>query len=177
MQYNFLPPPKLQFSIPEPDIAGLFKKVTGKFENLPEYKQVEDWLKNNEGKGLAMIGANGRGKTVLGKWVIPQLFWDFYRKVIKTVDSQDMNFTLDELLKKQILSIDDIGTENQRIVYGERRWAFPELLDKAEKNRNILIITSNLDADSFERKYGIRTRERMRAVCKIVIFKGESLRI
>ncbi|MFW6275311.1 MAG: hypothetical protein ACOC2M_01600 [bacterium] len=176
INYNFLPPEPLNFSIPNPEIDGIFKRITGKFQYLPEYKKIEDWLKNNEGKGLLMIGANGRGKTVLGKFIIPYLFHEFHRKVITTVDAQEMNTQLDKLLKKKLVSIDDIGTEEQRIIYGERRWALPEIVDKAEKNRNIVILTSNLDADAIESKYGIRTRERIRAICKVVVFEGESLR-
>jgi DNA replication protein DnaC len=176
MNYNFLLPEPLNFSIPNPDIPGIFKRITGKFQYLPEYEKIEDWLKNNEGKGLAMIGANGRGKTVFGRYIIPYLFAEFHRKIITTVDAHEMNVRLDELLKKRLVSIDDIGTEEQRIIFGERRWALPELMDKAEKNRNIIILTSNLDADAIQKKYGIRTRERIRATCKVVIFKGGSLR-
>lgn len=175
----FLPPEKQIFMLPhfkKTDFEKIFSEITP-CKYLPEYDQVLDWIQNNEGKGLAMIGANGRGKTIIGKYIIPILFAQCHAKIFKTVDAQEMNAKLDELLKKRLLSIDDLGTEGQRIIYGEKRWALPEILDKAEKNRNILILTSNLDADAFEQKYGKRTRERIRAVCKIAVFSGESLRV
>lgn len=175
---NFLPPQKQAFRLPhfgKADLENLFNQITP-CRFLPEYEQIIDWIHDNEGKGLALIGANGRGKTIIGKYIIPILFIQYHAKIFTTVDAQEMNARLDELLKKRFLSIDDLGTEGQRIVFGEKRWALPEILDKAEKNRNILILTSNLDADAFELKYGKRTRERIRAVCKVAVFSGESLR-
>lgn len=175
---NFLPPEKQIFKQPQfkkADFEKLFNRVTP-CKYLPEYDQVLNWIHNNEGKGLALIGANGRGKTIIGKYIIPVLFIQYHAKIFTTVDAHEMNARLDELLKKKFLSIDDLGTEGQRIVFGEKRWALPEILDKAEKNRNILLLTSNLDADAFEQKYGKRTRERIRAVCKVAVFSGESLR-
>lgn len=53
---------------------------------------------------------------------------------------------------------------------------FPEIVDRAEQKENILIITTNLQPDLIEKKYGIRTRDRLRAICTPVLFKGESLR-
>jgi len=175
---KYLPPEPVNFDLEdaEQEFIFVFKHVVPVFKMLSEYSQVITWLKNNRGKGLFLTGMNGRGKTVIGRYIIPILFQEFHNKVFTRADSQEMNARLNELLKKRFLSIDDIGTEDQRVVYGERRWSFPELVDNAEKNRNILVLTSNMDADAIEKKYGLRTRERVRAVCKIVVFKGESLR-
>lgn len=175
---RYLPPEPVIFKLQEPEqeFISVFKHIVSGFKMLPEYSQIISWLRDNKGKGLALIGANGRGKTIIGRYVIPILFQEHYGKHITRANAQDMNQRIDELLRKKFVSIDDIGTEDQRIVYGERRWTLPELVDNAEKNRNILILTSNLDADAIEKKYGLRTRERVRAVCKVVVFKGESLR-
>ena len=175
---RYLPPEPVIFKLQEAEqeFISVFKHIVPGFKMLLEYQSVISWLKNNQGKGLALIGANGRGKTVIGRYVIPILFQEYFSKHVVVANAQDMNQRIDELLRKKFVSIDDIGTEDQRIVYGERRWTLPELVDNAEKNRNILILTSNLDADAIEKKYGLRTRERVRAVCKVVVFKGESLR-
>lgn len=155
------------------------------FQMLPEYKEVISWLEDNQGKGLSLIGANGRGKSLIANYVIPLLFSVHHGKNFTRVNAQEMNDMLDQLLPKKFLIIDDIGTEGQKLEYGNRRWALFELLDNAEKNKHILILTSNLDADDIQEKYGIlsgdaknglRIRERIRATCKVVIFKGESLR-
>lgn len=161
---------------PEEQFKEVFQKILPEFVMLQEYKEIVLWLENNEGKGLLMIGANGRGKTLIARHVIPILFVLNHNKFLLVINAQKLNNCLDDYLKKKMIVIDDIGTEDQRVNYGERRWAFPELVDNAEKERNLLILTSNLDADAIEKKYGIRTRERIKATCKIVVFKGKSLR-
>ena len=78
--------------------------------------------------------------------------------------------------KKQIISIDDVGTENDFFKFGERRQPFIELVDFAEKKDKLLIITTNLTIDELQIKYGIRTIDRLRAITKVVHFIGKSLR-
>lgn len=143
---------------------------------LPEYEKVSEWLRDNQGRGLFLYGANGRGKTVLAKIVIPAIILKYYRRVVSTYDAQQMNEKLEEILKKRVISLDDIGTEDVRVDYGEKRWAFPEIMDNTEKKGNLVIITSNLDAGAIEAKYGVRTIERIKATCKRVVFDGKSLR-
>ena len=177
---TYIPPKKLTLQLTEAKARTffeiVFRSITGEFQFLPEYNQVIKWLTNNDGKGIALIGSNGRGKSIIARYVIPNIYLSVHRKVIKPVDALQMNDQLESLLKKKFISIDDVGTEDQRIVFGERRWAFPEIVDKAEKENNILIVTTNLGAQAIEEKYGIRTRERLRAVCSQVVFKGQSLR-
>ena len=146
------------------------------FTWLPEYDQVAEWLNDNNGSGLFLYGANGRGKTLLSQIILPAIFLKHFRKVIHICDAQEMNRTLDNLLSKKILSVDDIGTEDIINDFGEKRWAFPELIDRSEKRGNLLIITTNLNAQSIEAKYGIRTIERIKKTCTRIKFDGNSLR-
>jgi DNA replication protein DnaC len=143
---------------------------------LPEYGQVADWLRDNQGRGLFLFGANGRGKTVLAKTVIPAILLKYYRRVVAAYDAQQMNAQLEEILKRRVISLDDIGTEDVKVDFGERRWAFPEIIDRAEKKGNLVIITSNLGAEAIEAKYGVRTIDRIKATCRRVVFDGESMR-
>jgi DNA replication protein DnaC len=143
---------------------------------LPEYEQVADWLRDNQGRGLFLFGANGRGKTVLAKTVIPAILLKYYRRVVAAYDAQQMNAQLEEILKRRVISLDDIGTEDVKVDFGERRWAFPEIIDRAEKKGNLVIITSNLGAEAIEAKYGVRTIDRIKATCRRVVFDGESMR-
>lgn len=87
-----------------------------------------------------------------------------------------MNTDIDDVMKKHIVYIDDIGTEGVSVRYGERRMAFPELVDDAEKKGKLLIVTSNLTTDELKEKYGERTLDRLKAISKLVLFKGKSLR-
>lgn len=147
-----------------------------KMKHLHEYDQIISWMKSNNGKGLLMVGSNGRGKTMIAKRILP-LFFDYAMgKIVRCYHATEINDNADFILTRRIVILDDIGTEEQMVSYGERRWIFPEIVDRAEQKENILIITTNLLPDEIERKYGIRTRDRLRAICTPALFKGESLR-
>jgi DNA replication protein len=62
------------------------------------------------------------------------------------------------------------------VKYGEKRLAFPELVDEAEKKGKLLIVTTNLSIQELKEKYGERTVDRLRAITTPILFKGESLR-
>lgn len=146
---------------------------------LPEYEEIVDWLSDNKGKGLLCIGNCGRGKTLICTKIIPILMHSQYRLAVHPYTSLDMNNNLDEIIKKHLVAIDDIGIEGEQSKYGEHRLIFPEIVDNAERNGSLLLITSNLattGANSIESKYGIRTIDRLRGITKIVVFKGKSLR-
>lgn len=143
---------------------------------LPEYQEVIDWMKDNQGYGLYMLGNNGRGKSLIASKVLP-IFFDYYlKKVVTCYPSITINEKADEIKSKKIVILDDIGIEDQKSDYGERKWIFPEIMDNAEVRGNLVIFTTNLKPESIQDKYGIRTRERIRACCRPVVFKGESLR-
>lgn len=143
---------------------------------LPEYEEVSDWLSDNQGRGLFLYGNCGRGKTVLARYVIPAILLKYDRKVVNCFDAQEMNTNLDEVLKKKIVCIDDIGTEEVSVSYGNKRLAFLEVVDAAEKHGKLLIITSNLNQEQLVQKYGDRTMDRIISTTKRVLFKGKSLR-
>ncbi len=145
-------------------------------KHLPEYDQIINWMKSNNGRGLLVLGTNGRGKTMIAKNILP-LFFDYAMgKIVRCYHATEINDNADFILTRRIVVLDDVGTEEQFVRYGERRWIFPEIVDRAEQKENILIITTNLAPDEIENKYGIRTRDRLRAICTPVLFKGDSLR-
>jgi len=168
------------FSIQIADAKEILMQAMGYFlpgfKWLPEYEHVASWLSDNKNKGLLLYGANGRGKTKLSKMIIPAIFMAKKRLVLKAYDAYQMNTDLDEILKKRLVSLDDVGTEDVRIVFGEKRFAFPEIMDMAEKRGNLVVISTNSDADQLAAKYGIRTLERLKSMCYRVNFNGESLR-
>lgn len=143
---------------------------------LPEYEKISEWLNDNNGRGLFMHGDCGRGKTVLARYVIPAILLKYDRKVVNCFDAQEMNTNLDDVLKKKIVCIDDIGTEEISISYGNKRLAFLEVVDASEKHGKLLIITSNLNQEQLVQKYGDRTMDRIISTTKRVLFKGKSLR-
>lgn len=143
---------------------------------LPEYRNIVDWLTDNKGKGLFMYGNCGRGKSLLCRYVLPAILLKYCKKVVSVFDVHIMNRDIDHVLSKHILAIDDIGTEEQSVRYGERRMAFAEVMDAAEKHNNLVIVSSNLYGADIGSIYGDRVLDRVKATTRRVLFEGESLR-
>jgi DNA replication protein DnaC len=155
---------------------GLAYFVGEGYSWLPEYEKVALWLSNNNGRGLLCFGNCGRGKSVICGKIIPLLLNHYCHKIVSCYDSQTMNNDIDDVKRKHIIYIDDIGIENVSIKYGEKRLAFPEIVDEAEKKGKLLIITTNLSLSGIEQKYGERTKDRLIALVDPVLFKGKSMR-
>lgn len=155
---------------------GLFHWLGDKAKWMNEYDQVADWLTDNNGRGLLCMGNCGRGKTLLCTKIIPPILLATDNRVLQSFTMQEVATHLDSLLTKRILCLDDVGTEADSVKYGERRQPFVELVDSAERNNGILVITTNLTAQEIAAKYGERTLDRLRALTKLVHFKGESMR-
>lgn len=156
--------------------AGL-KSVIG--ENavwLPEYEKVAEWLTDNKGRGLFMFGNCGRGKSLLGRYVLPAIILSSCERVVNVFDMQELNANLDVALSKHLISLDDVGTEEMSVKYGERRMAFPEIMDAAEKYGKLVIISTNLDEVELRERYGDRILDRIKALTSRICFNGDSLR-
>jgi DNA replication protein DnaC len=127
---------------------------------LQEYDLVASWLSNNEGRGLLMYGNCGRGKTLIGRRLLPIILNHFCKKIVKCYTAQEMNRHPDEVLSNHVTYLDDIGTEDVCNIYGNKRLIFPEIVDAAERDGKLLIISTNLTLKQLEEKYGIRTKEK-----------------
>lgn len=143
---------------------------------LPEYEQVAAWLSGNGGRGLFLFGNCGRGKSVLCRYVIPAILLAHMRKVVAVYDVQEMNRDIDGVLSKHIVSLDDVGTEEISVKYGEKRLAFAEVMDAAEKYGKLVIVSTNLTLEELRQRYGDRVVDRIRATMLRVAFNGKSLR-
>lgn len=177
---GFSPVPNLvHITVPESKKAlwsGLQFFTENKAEWLPEYEDIAAWLTDNKGRGLLCIGNCGRGKTLISGKILPILLNHYCRKIVSCFDAQQMNADIDKVKAKHILYIDDIGTENISVKYGERRLAFAELVDEAEKKGKLILISTNLSLSDLCDKYGERTVDRLRAITTPVAFEGKSLR-
>lgn len=143
---------------------------------LPEYDEVVSWLAKNDGQGLFLYGNCGRGKSLMVRYVLPAIFLKCFNKVVNVFDAQEMNCELDKVLSKRLLSLDDIGTESVLNQYGNRRTAFAEVMDAAEKDGKLVLISTNLQECDLRQQYGDRVLERVRACTKRVMFSGDSVR-
>lgn len=144
----------------------------------PEYEEVAEWLTDNKGRGLWLCGECGRGKTLIGAKILPVLFnfYHFPRKIITLYDAKDMNNVYNDIVKKHIIYIDDVGKESVEVSYGNRNLRFPDIVDEAEKKGKLLMFSTNLSQEKIVEKYGERTVDRLRAITKKIVFRGKSLR-
>lgn len=142
----------------------------------PEYDEVADWLEDNQGRGLFLYGDCGRGKSLLTRFVIPAILLHYTKKVVAVYDVQSMNRNINEVLKKHLIALDDIGTEDISVSYGNKRLAFAEVIDAAEKQGKLVIISTNLKGNEIIERYGQRVMERIVSTTRRIEFKGKSLR-
>lgn len=151
-------------------------KTFEKFEWLPEYDQIIEWLNDNKRKGLALIGSVGMGKTSIMAYVIPVLFEVCHKKIILVKLATELK--MEEITNGQgwVIAIDDIGMENIKNDYGTKTDIVAEAINNAEYYSKMLLLTSNLTEEELIERYGLRTFDRIRRLCKIVVFKGKSLR-
>ncbi len=144
---------------------------------LKEYDNISEWLQDNNGKGLSLIGGCGVGKTLIGAHIIPVLLNAYCRKIVNVFSANDMNTKTNEVLAKPIVYIDDVGVEFTKNEYGNKREVFSEIVDCAEKEGKILMFSTNLTTDKLKERYGDRTFDRLRAITKcIIINEPKSLR-
>lgn len=167
--------------------AAICRNVKKDPKWLPAYEEVAKWLCDNQSKGLICVGTCGLGKSVICCQALPYLFKRHFDIEAKVVTSTELNQQIDELLKycgqNRVIVVDDLGQEAAS-VYGRR--PFCELVNKAEVTGTLLVITTNIrttrDTDtrrnypSIEVRYGVPTLDRLRAITKVIVFKGESLR-
>lgn len=179
-EIGFNPVPNLvRFQIPgAKDVLwrGLNYFTDGQAKWLPEYDEIAKWLSDNQGRGLLCHGNCGRGKSLICWKIVPLLLNHYCQKIVSCYDVQQMNADIDAVKQRHIIYIDDIGTESMSVKYGERRLAFCEIVDEAEKKGKLLMITTNLSLDEISQKYDERTMDRLVAITSRVKFEGTSLR-
>jgi len=142
-----------------------------------EYLEVGKWLENSQHKGLFLYGNVGNGKSQIARLVIPAILLNYYHTIVSVYDATELNKKPDEIISKHVLCIDDIGAEaNECVIYGQRRQPMAELLDSAEKNGKLILVTSNLNKDELLRKYGERTFDRIISMTERIVFNGNTFR-
>lgn len=177
-----LPARRFEFRIPDARtiLENCFRYFLS-FQNThllwqPEYEEVAKWLEYNDKRGLFLYGDCGRGKSLLTRYVIPAILLKYCKKVVSVYDVQSMNRNINEVLKKHLIALDDIGTEELSVSYGNKRLAFAEVIDAAEKQGKLIIVSTNLKGGEITERYGQRVMERIVSTTKRIEFKGKSLR-
>lgn len=151
-------------------------KTIKKLVWIPEYDEIVNWMVNNRGKGLALVGSNGRGKSIFLCRVLPFLF-RIKDKVLKpklaiTLKSEDVEI----LETKWAIVLDDIGQEQIINDFGTKIDAVEKLISICEAEMRPLFISTNLTYSQLQKRYGSRITDRINRLCKIVEFSGKSFR-
>ena len=148
------------------------------YEYFDEYKQIFEWLKDNQGKGLLLIGANGVGKSVLSMQVIPFLFNRFHKRIISryaAIEMTDID-TYKKIMKNLLIVIDDIGTESKCEEFNYKRELFSDIIDSVEREGKIFIGSTNLPTDQIRKRYGKRALDRLQGTTKLIVIDHPSMR-
>lgn len=150
-------------------------KTTSKFEFLPEYEGIVNWMMDTKGKGLGMIGSCGRGKTTILYYVLPKLFVQCCNWVLHPIPIE--NFASEKYyLDRSMAGLDDVGVESIVNEYGNVYEPFSKVVGNCEAQSKLLFFTTNLTANMIIERYGWRIYDRLLRLVEIVPFNGESFR-
>lgn len=149
---------------------------------LPDYDEIAEWLTDNKGRGLLLVGISGLGKSLICQKILPVLLG----QDVAIVSSRKMAQQIDTLLQQRCVIIDDLGREpvSEMVNYRKRK-PFFELCDEAERRGLLLIINTTLSTNrvrnplyphSIQERYGDEVLDRLRATTRVVELHGKSMR-
>jgi len=142
-----------------------------------EYDDISSWLTDNKHKGLLCYGQCGRGKTLICENILPAIFRHYLHLNLLKFDGYSINQKRSLLQNAECsVLIDDFGVEDIGRSFGESHSTFSEFISLAEKRKQLIILTTNLNLDEIANKYGERTLDRLKSLTHPVLFKGESFR-
>lgn len=166
-----------------PDAERRMREELGKrgLRWLDMYQSVADWLADNRGRGLLVLGTTGTGKSTICLDILPAIL---QRRDITVCTAHDMPRRIDELLAAPCVVIDGLGKEDP-LYFNRPHNSFYKLCDTAEHDGKLLIITTQLSTtpsrsplfpESIDHRYGPDVTDRLRSLVLAVPFVGESLR-
>ena len=131
-------------------------------------------------KGLLIQGTAGLGKTETIRAVADNPLYPIKIISILEVSEQVQQYGKCHLNTKQLLMLDDIGTEPEVINhYGTKiNWFkdFIELYYLENKTFSGLMLTTNLGGEELESRYGYRVRSRIREMFNVIKLESDDLR-
>ena len=150
-----------------------YDRTVEKYEHLPAYDEIIDWMVDTKGRGLMLMGECGLGKSTILNFVIPAIFRTKKNKILRSVPAKELGAV--DRNKAPFIIIDDLGTESIKNDYGTKIDAVADAISYAEDSSKTLLITTNLTPQALKERYDERTLDRLRK-CKVVIIKGKSFR-
>lgn len=144
---------------------------------LNEYKEIADWLSDNKGKSLLLIGGCGVGKSVIGMRIIPHLFLKILGKHFEPISATRFARLPEVKRERLVWFIDDLGTERQVKNFGTELDNVTDLFENLESYGGCAVVTTNLTSEDFRERYGDRNYDRVRSRFRIVAINHESMRV
>lgn len=156
---------------------------------IAEYaRMVAKWLTDQETKpSLILSGNSGTGKTTIARavcWYLHHL--EIYDKCFIAATDLNENFIINpgDSARKFCdgsgctwLFLDDVGEEQTDVrEYGNIKSPFIKVVSSRYGRMLPMMITTNLDAAEIEKKYGVRTMDRLREMAEWIPFNGSSFR-
>lgn len=178
-----------KFSIKDPKRNSIYKTV---------YNQLILGISDSNAKGIFVTGGVGVGKSAMMQ-VFQMLFKDTERR-FKRVSGYELKDLSEELSVAQIkalygsglkcdLYIDDIGFSVDSKRFGNTINIISEIIIdryelfvnsgyKTHLSSNILAFLKNNETNTptIETMYGVRVLDRIKEMCDLIIWKGDSLR-
>ncbi len=157
-------------------IKKLNEAVDGQAVWMEGYGDIVDWLTDNKCKGLLLVGGPGVGKTLICNEVLDYVFRNVMHMNYVKSTPFDMAEKVSVMNDRCTWFIDDIGLESVRVNYGNKSEPFVEVVYNAERNGQLLVLTSNMTNEQFVARYGERIIDRLNAIVRPVVIRGESMR-
>ena len=158
-------------------IEMIGKQIYANFEMLEEYKLIADFFENGtQGRSLALIGAPGTGKTFFATRLLPVLLKMELNKECTLVNATELADNLRKYKQQNYLVVDDVGTEEDAMEYGNKTHQFSEWINSVEYRDCFSVITTNLNGEQIKKKYDARVYDRIKGCFKVILFKNQSFR-
>jgi len=155
-------------------------KTMKEFNFLPEYEPIIEWMADNEGRGLLLIGSVGRGKSIILMNVLPVLFrlMDLKFRPYNSADLSAMKRPdlIELTARKKLIGIDEMGREPLGNDFGIKHESLEYVINDCEFKMKLLFVTTNMNLPQIEKRYGKHILSRIERLCKIVPFVGPDLR-
>lgn len=160
---------------------GLQHFLGDKAQWLPDYDEIADWLSDNKGRGLLLVGTSGLGKSIICQKILPVLLGSD----VAVVSAREMGQQIDNLLQQRCVIIDNLGREPiTEMVNYRKRQPFFELCDESVRRGILLIVNTTFSTsrvrnplypNSIKDRYGDEVYNRLRATTHVVELRGQSM--